>query len=144
VDDATAMNEASNSSKFSSNKARAWRSIKELPSASTAPYQIDIDFQTNSPAYLYNMHFPQLKTAVAVPVMTAMILSTPGTQAMPTAASLVSGVKSLLPRAIEARGFNGMGPVTLYLAVKDYLKDRNAVSKEHYFTTQTSNNFLAV
>jgi hypothetical protein len=90
------------------------------------------------------MHFPQLKTAIAVPVMTAMILSTPGTQAMPTAASLVSGVKSLLPRAIEARGFNGMGPVALFLAVKDYLKDRNAVSKEHHFTTQTSNNFLAV
>jgi hypothetical protein len=65
---------------------------------------------------------------MAVPVMTALILSTPGTKAMPTAASLVSGVRSLLPSALEGRGFNGMGPVNLYLAVKDYLKDRNAVS----------------
>ena len=73
------------------------------------------------------MHLPQLKTTLAVPVMAALILSTPGAQAMPTAvSSVVSGVKSLLPRSIDARGFNGMGPVMLYLAVKDYLKDRNA------------------
>jgi hypothetical protein len=73
------------------------------------------------------MRFLQMKTAITVPVMTALVLSTPGAQAMPAAASLVSGARSLLPRALEARGFNGMGPVSLYLAVKDYLKDRNAV-----------------
>ncbi|CAO2654522.1 Nn.00g112550.m01.CDS01 [Neocucurbitaria sp. VM-36] len=73
------------------------------------------------------MHLPQLKITLAVPVMAALILSTPGAQAMPTAvSSVVSGVKSFLPRSIDARGFNGMGPVMLYLAVKDYLKDRNA------------------
>jgi hypothetical protein len=42
---------------------------------------------------------------------------------MPTVAtSLVSSTNT----AVEARGFNGMGPVMLYLAVKEYLKDRNA------------------
>ena len=42
---------------------------------------------------------------------------------MPTVAtSLVSSTNT----AVEARGFNGMGPVMLYLAVKEYLKDKNA------------------
>lgn len=43
--------------------------------------------------------------------------------AMP--AMLSSMVRSIKP-AVEARGFNGMGPVSLYLAIKDYLKDANA------------------
>ncbi|KAF1846162.1 uncharacterized protein K460DRAFT_395645 [Cucurbitaria berberidis CBS 394.84] len=73
------------------------------------------------------MHLPQPKTAFAVPVMAALLLSTPGSQAMPMAmSSVVSGVKALLPRSVEARGFNGMGPITLFNAVKDYLKDANA------------------
>jgi hypothetical protein len=42
---------------------------------------------------------------------------------MPT---MVSSMISSIKPAVEARGFNGMGPVSLYLAVKEYLKDRNA------------------
>jgi hypothetical protein len=83
------------------------------------------------------MRFLQMKTAITAPVMTALILSAPGAQAMPTAASLVSGVRSLLPRTLEPRGFNGMGPVTLYLAVKDYLKDRNAVRVYNFYAFQS-------
>jgi hypothetical protein len=72
------------------------------------------------------MHLPVVRN-IAVPAMAALLLSTPGAQAMPTSVSaVVSGVKSMLPSSLEARGFNGMGPVSLYLAVKDYLKDRNA------------------
>jgi hypothetical protein len=42
---------------------------------------------------------------------------------MPTVvSSMVSNVRT----SVEARGFNGYGPVALYLAVKEYLKDRNA------------------
>jgi hypothetical protein len=73
------------------------------------------------------MYLPQLSNTIAVPAMAALLLSTQGVQAMPTSvSSLVSGVKSMMPSSIETRGFNGMGPVMLYLAVKDYLKDRNA------------------
>jgi hypothetical protein len=90
------------------------------------------------------MLFLQMKTAITVPVMTALLLSTPGAQAMPTAASLVSGVRSLLPRTLEARGFNGMGPVTLYLAVKDYLKDRNAVRCHDFHAFQSVANVWTV
>jgi hypothetical protein len=77
-------------------------------------------------AIITTMHLPVIRN-IAVPAMAALLLSTPGAQAMPTSVSaVVSGVKSMLPSSLEARGFNGMGPVSLYLAVKDYLKDRNA------------------
>jgi hypothetical protein len=71
------------------------------------------------------MHLPQFGTTWAVPMIAALMLSTPGTQAMPTSAP-VTAVRATAPQSVQPRGFNGMGPVTLYLAVKDYLKDRNA------------------
>lgn len=75
------------------------------------------------------MHLAKLKSTVLVPAMAALLLQPSGTQAMPTAvSSMISGAKALLPlpHVVEARGFNGMGPVTLFRAVKDYLKDSNA------------------
>jgi hypothetical protein len=73
------------------------------------------------------MHLLHSRNAFSVPATAALLLSIQGSQAMPTAvSSLVSGVKAMMPTSLEARGFNGMGPVSLYLAVKDYLKDRNA------------------
>ncbi|KAH7077767.1 hypothetical protein BKA63DRAFT_271590 [Paraphoma chrysanthemicola] len=63
------------------------------------------------------MLFPQPRATLAVPAIAALLLTAPVTQAMPTVTtSLVS----------RAKGFNGMGVVTLYLAVKEYLEDRNA------------------
>jgi hypothetical protein len=68
------------------------------------------------------MHLSQLQSTVAVPAIAALLFSVPGAHAMPASIhSMVSAVKS-----VEARGFNGMGPVSLYLAVKEYLKDSNA------------------
>jgi hypothetical protein len=81
------------------------------------------------------MHFPQLQTTIVVPVIAALLVSAPGAQAMPAAvSSMVSNVRT----SIEARGFNGMGPVMLYLAVKDYLKDRNAYVS---FISSSSRNY---
>jgi hypothetical protein len=68
------------------------------------------------------MLFSQLQSTIAVPAIAALLFSAPGANAMPASIhSMVSAVK-----AVEARGFNGMGPVALFLAVKEYLKDANA------------------
>ncbi|KAH7408213.1 hypothetical protein DE146DRAFT_645574 [Phaeosphaeria sp. MPI-PUGE-AT-0046c] len=72
------------------------------------------------------MHLPQVSTTVIVPAMAVLLATAPGAQAMPAIPAMLSSmVKSIKP-AVEARGFNGMGPVSLYLAIKDYLKDANA------------------
>jgi hypothetical protein len=123
-------------------RARVKKSIKGISSVSVTTHQFDLDYQTNT-----QLHFPKHAFSPdenrhhgACNDSTAYIHS----QAMPTAASLVSGVRSLLPRTLEARGFNGMGPVTLYLAVKDYLKDRNAVRCHDFHAFQSVANVWTV
>jgi hypothetical protein len=69
------------------------------------------------------MHLSHFQSTVAAPAIAALLISAPGAHAMPT---MVSSMISSMKPAIEARGFNGMGPVALFLAVKEYLQDRNA------------------
>jgi hypothetical protein len=71
------------------------------------------------------MHLPQLNNVLTVPVIATLVLSTPGAQALSTAASVIEGAKTLFLR-IQRTGLNGMGVVNLYSAVKHYLKDGNA------------------
>lgn len=73
------------------------------------------------------MHLPQLKTTLMVPVVTALLLSTLETQAMPTAvSSVVPEVKAHLPRAVETRAYFAISVINLYQAVKEYLTTANA------------------
>jgi hypothetical protein len=71
------------------------------------------------------MHLPYFKITLRVPAIAALLLlSAPGAQPAPAAvSSIISNVKT---SSIEARGFNGNGLATLFLAVKNYLEDHNA------------------
>jgi hypothetical protein len=89
------------------------------------------------------MHLPQLRSTFAVPVLAMLLLSPCETQAMPTTtASAVSEAFALQPRTVEARGWNGMGVVTLALAVKEFLKDKNAYVRSFFSPRSTVYNQL--
>jgi hypothetical protein len=72
------------------------------------------------------MHLPQLRSMVAAPVIAAVLLSSSGTQAIPTSVSAVisRAIAPLQPRA--KTGINGMGIPSLIAAVREYLKEEDA------------------
>lgn len=72
------------------------------------------------------MHLPQFSATVAVPAIAALLATAPGAQAMPAMPAMLSSMVRSIKPSIEARGFNGMGPAAIVLAVIDYLKDANA------------------
>jgi hypothetical protein len=101
-------------------------------------HQLDKNTRSNSFASIYQstyhltfivpiMHSPQLRSLLAVPVIAAVLLSSAGTQAMPTS---VTSLNSRTDASLQARaaktGFNGMGIPSLIAAIRDFLKDRNA------------------
>ena len=77
------------------------------------------------------MHLPQVSTTVVVPLIAALLSTAPGAQAVPAVPAMLSSMARSIKPAVEARGFNGMGPVALFLAVKEYLADRNAYVYPH-------------